>query len=72
MLRDGSGQEESAVWHEEQRDVMADYEEFFGESPREISGVAIMMDTDNTDSRAEADFSELFLETIPTPEVSTP
>ncbi len=51
---------------------MADYEEFFGESPREISGVAIMMDTDNTDSRAEADFSELFLETIPTPEVSTP
>ena len=63
---------ESAVWQAEQRDVLADYENFFGESPREISGVAIMVDTDNTDSRAEADFSELSLEISPTPEVSIP
>lgn len=72
VLRDESGADESNAWHQEQRDVLADYEKFFGESPREISGVAIMVDTDNTDSRAEADFSELFLEISPTPEVSTP
>jgi hypothetical protein len=71
-LRGGSNKEESAVWQAEQRDVLADYENFFGESPREISGVAIMVDTDNTESRAEADFSELSLEISPTPEVSIP
>ncbi|MDB4385294.1 DUF3047 domain-containing protein [Opitutaceae bacterium] len=72
VLRDKSGADESNAWRLEQRDVLADYEKFFGESPREISGVAIMVDTDNTDSRAEADFSELFLEISPTPEASTP
>lgn len=72
VLRDESGADESNTWRHEQRDVLADYEKFFGESPREISGIAIMVDTDNTDSRAEADYSQLFLEISPTPEVSTP
>jgi hypothetical protein len=39
-------------WISVQRDFIADYLAFFGESPGVVTGVAILVDTDNTDSEA--------------------
>jgi len=52
-------------WHTEERDVMADYRKFFGADPGEISAVAILSDTDNTDGEAEALFAGLHLTSDP-------
>lgn len=41
-------------WLEYERDVRADYERAFGEKPGALIGVAIMTDSDNTQSRARA------------------
>lgn len=60
-----SGDAEAGRWHDEQRDVRADYVAFFGEPPRRISAVAVSADTDNTQSEADAWFSDLVLETRP-------
>ncbi len=57
-----SGDAETGVWHAESRDVLADYRRFFGEEPREISAIAVLVDTDNTGLAAEAWFSDLRLE----------
>lgn len=72
VLRTNSSDPEANTWRSEHRDVLADYEEFFGEPATKLSGVAIMVDTDNTDGRAEADFAELFLEISPAPADSDP
>ncbi len=65
-----AGHEASDTWRHESRDVLADYRKFFGESPSVITAVAIMVDTDNTDGRAEADFRHIVLEIQPPPEDS--
>ncbi len=57
-----SGDAEAGRWHEENRDVLADYRRFFGEEPRAISAVAVLVDTDNTGLSAEAWFADLRLE----------
>jgi len=41
-------------WLEYERDVRADYERVFGEKPGALIGVAIMTDSDNTQSHARA------------------
>ena len=58
-----SGDREAGRWVSEERDVLADYRAFFGELPREISAVAVMVDTDNTGLAAEAWFADLRLDT---------
>lgn len=60
-----SGDAESGRWQDEQRDVRADYLAFFGEPPKQLSAVAVLVDTDNTKTNAEAWFSDLVLETLP-------
>lgn len=60
-----SGDAEAGAWQAEQRDVLADYRAFFGAPPTKISAVAVSADTDNTESTAEAWFSDLVLETRP-------
>ena len=50
--------------------MLADYRAFFGESPTVVTAVAIMVDTDNTDGYAEADFQDLILEINPAVEDS--
>ena len=57
-----SGEDDAGSWQAEQRDVLADYEKYFGEEPTVISGVAVMVDTDNTGLSGEAWFSDLHLE----------
>jgi hypothetical protein len=41
-------------WLEYERDIRADYERVFGEQPGALVGIAIMTDSDNTRSRAQA------------------
>lgn len=46
-------------WRTYQRDVRADYRRAFGEDPGALIGVAVMTDSDNTQSRAEAWYGEI-------------
>ncbi len=48
-------------WKSFERDVYADYKRAFGEEPTRISGIAIMVDTDNTHETASARFGDIFL-----------
>lgn len=41
-------------WRDHERDIVADFEKAFGESPGRLVGVAKMTDADNTRSRARA------------------
>ena len=41
-------------WLEYERDIRADYQRVFGEAPGALVGIAIMTDSDNTQSRASA------------------
>ncbi|MBC7367273.1 MAG: DUF3047 domain-containing protein [Undibacterium sp.] len=47
-----SGSTEAGRWCEEARDVAADYRRFFGELPRELTAVAVLVDNDNPGGRA--------------------
>jgi hypothetical protein len=60
-----SGNAEAGQWRIEERDVLADYRAHFGEPPSRITAVAVLSDTDNTKSEAEAWFADLVLETRP-------
>jgi len=42
--------------------VRADFEQAFGEAPGELQALAIMTDSDNTQSRARAWYGEIRLE----------
>ncbi|MEO6003399.1 MAG: DUF3047 domain-containing protein [Opitutus sp.] len=57
-----SGGAEAGRWLAESRDLVADYRAYFGESPRRIDAVAVLVDTDNTGLEAESWFAELSLE----------
>ncbi|GAB5559497.1 MAG: DUF3047 domain-containing protein [Synoicihabitans sp.] len=70
VLRNAGSIADPTAWLSESRDVLADYQQFFGEPPSVVTAVAIMVDTDNTDGYAEADFRELILEISPAPEHS--
>lgn len=48
-------------WRQFERDVYADYRRAFGEEPTRISGIAIMVDTDNTGERARSRFGDVSL-----------
>ncbi len=57
-----SGDDEAGAWVEEERDLVADYRAFFGHPPRELSAVAVMVDTDNTNAEAAAGFDDIHVE----------
>jgi Protein of unknown function (DUF3047) len=48
-------------WKSFEQNVYADYKRAFGEEPTRISGVAIMVDTDNTGETASARFGDISL-----------
>jgi hypothetical protein len=60
-----SGAREAGVWRAESRDAWQDYRDAFGREPRQLNGIAVMVDTDNTGARAEAWFEELRAEIEP-------
>lgn len=72
VLRTNSHEPQANIWQSERRDVLAYSGKIFGEPPTKISGVAIMVDSDYSGGRAEADFAEIFLEISPAPADSDP
>ena len=60
-----SGTTPTHRWVLESRDVVRDFERLFGESPERITAVAIMVDTDNTESSAVTWFDRLSISAHP-------
>ncbi len=58
-----SGPRDMHQWLDETRNLEADYKAFFGEAPRRIDAVGLMVDTDNTGGSAIAAFVDLRLTT---------
>lgn len=54
-----SGAARLGQWQSYERDVRADYRRAFGEDPGTLIGVAVMTDSDNTRSQAEAWYGEI-------------
>jgi hypothetical protein len=54
-----SGGEACGRWLHYRRDVLADYRRAFGEEPGMLIGVALMTDTDNTQSTVAASYGEV-------------
>jgi hypothetical protein len=54
-----SGDARAGSWITEERDVLADYAAAFGEQPDLVTGIAVMVDTDDTGTRATAWFGEV-------------
>ena len=52
-------------WKSFTRDIYDDYKRAFGEEPTKISGIAIMVDTDNTGESASARFGDITLSARP-------
>ncbi len=54
-----SGDSESGEWLMEEHQLSADFEHYFGRPAKRVTAIALMVDTDNTDSEATAWFDEL-------------
>ncbi len=54
-----SGDGRAGSWVEVERSVVEDYRSAFGRAPDTLSGIVIMVDTDNTQSRARAWFDRV-------------
>lgn len=65
MVAVESGEAKAGQWLHEERDILADYRQLFGEEPRQGAAIAIMTDTDNTGGSATAWYGELSLATRP-------
>ena len=48
-------------WRDYERNIRADYEKVFGEAPGALVGIAVMTDSDNTRSRAQAWYGPIAL-----------
>lgn len=59
MMPVQSGPERSGEWVTERRNLVEDYRRAFGEAPPEITGIAIMTDTDNTGESAMAYYGDI-------------
>ena len=57
VLQSGDGR--AGEWLEESRDFVADYVRAFGEEPDGIGAVALLVDTDDSGSRATAWFDDI-------------
>jgi len=67
MIVTESGSQRVGEWVTEERNVYEDYKEAFGEEPPNISGIAIMTDTDNTKESATAYFGDILFKKAPAP-----
>jgi hypothetical protein len=56
-----NGDDHFGVWSSEKRNLSEDYRRAFGTSPQQLHALAVMVDTDNTGSRATAWFSDFAL-----------
>jgi len=60
MLAVASGGDEAGKWISLRRNVAEDIRQQFGVEPHYITAIAVMSDSDNTGSRVEADYRQLF------------
>ncbi|MCG7985487.1 MAG: DUF3047 domain-containing protein [Candidatus Thiodiazotropha lotti] len=60
MVAIKSGDQQAGQWQMEKRNVRQDFKNFFGEEINTIDVVAIMTDTDNTESMATAWYADIF------------
>ena len=65
MVAVESGPGKRGEWVTEERDILADYRRLFKEEPREIGAIAIMTDSDNTASEANAWYGDISVATLP-------
>jgi len=63
MVAAESGNDRAGQWITEEHDLLADYRRLFGADPQEAGAIAIMTDTDNTGSSAEAWYGDISLST---------
>lgn len=56
-----SGNEHAGEWHIEKRKILEDFREAFGEDPKNITGITIMTDSDNTGESTRAYFGKIRL-----------
>jgi Protein of unknown function (DUF3047) len=56
-----SGKENVGRWLDYERDIRADFVKAFGEEPGALTGIALMTDTDNTQSKATAWYGPISL-----------
>jgi hypothetical protein len=61
MLIVESGEEKVGTWVKEERNLLEDYRQAFGQTPPSIIGIALMTDTDNTGEAASASYAEITL-----------
>ena len=54
-----SGWQNVGNWAFEERNIYEDYKKAFGRKPGEVGAIALMTDTDNTASTAEANYDEI-------------
>ncbi|MBI5561283.1 MAG: DUF3047 domain-containing protein [Deltaproteobacteria bacterium] len=55
-----SGAKEVGGWRQERRNVHDDYKRLFGEEPHNVGRVTLMIDSDDTRSRAEAFIGDIY------------
>jgi hypothetical protein len=56
-----SGDDKAGKWVLEERNIYEDYRRIFGEDPPQVGGIAIMTDTDDTQSEATAYYGDITL-----------
>lgn len=52
--------ERPSRWHQESRNVLADFQELFGIEPESINAVAVMSDCDNSGSHSTAYYGDIY------------
>lgn len=65
MVAVRSGDGEAGQWIAEERNVVEDYRRLLNEDPPPLAGLAIVTDTDNTGSQAEAWYADIELRSVP-------
>ena len=65
MIAVESGAAAVGRWRTEERNVLQDYRDLFGEEPPMIQGIAIMTDTDNTGESAVAYYDDIVFRSLP-------
>ena len=56
-----AGKDNLGKWFNEERDIVQDYLQLFGKKPPKVGAVAIMTDSDHTESESSADYDDFFI-----------
>ena len=60
MIALRSSADQTGTWYAEKRNILADLKQFVGEDIRYIDAVAIMTDTDNSNSKATTYYGDIY------------